>query len=103
MKNKYLISTNPARGYEEVGRVLVSTPKEIAAAVKKAREALPAWRALSAKRRGAYFQKFLVLYRKRVANLAELQPKPWPHPPPTPGSPTSPPPSTKKLTNFKKN
>ena len=71
--DKYLISTNPAKGYEEVGRVPISTKEDITIAVKKAHEALPAWRALSAKNRGEYFQKFLDLYKNRVEELAELQ------------------------------
>jgi len=68
-----LISTNPAKGYEEVGRIAVSSQKGVEEAVKKARDALPAWRALSAKERGAYFQSFLDLYKDRVEEVAELQ------------------------------
>ncbi len=70
-----LISTNPARGYEEVGRVTVSTEADIKNAVQKARLALPAWKALSPKERGAYFQKFLAIYREHVDELATLQTK----------------------------
>jgi len=73
INNKYLISTNPAKGYEEVGRVLISTEEEVIDAVKKAHETLPVWRALSAKDRGEYFRKFLDLYKKEVVKLAELQ------------------------------
>ncbi len=73
--SKELISTNPAKGYEEVGRIAVSSQKEIEEAVKKAREALPAWRALSVKERGEYFQKFLTLYKGQAEELAELQTK----------------------------
>jgi len=73
INNKYLISTNPAKGYEEVGRVLISTEEEVIDAVKKAHEALPAWRALSIKNRREYFKKFLDLYKDRVKELAELQ------------------------------
>ncbi|MCK5061448.1 aldehyde dehydrogenase [Candidatus Parcubacteria bacterium] len=75
INNKYLISTNPAKGYVEVGRVPISSKEEIIATVKKAREALPAWRALSVKNRGEYFRKFLELYKNRVEELAELQTK----------------------------
>jgi len=70
-----LISTNPAKGYEEVGRIAISSKKEIEEAVKKAHEALPAWRAKSPKERGSYFQKFLDLYKDRVKEVAELQTK----------------------------
>jgi acyl-CoA reductase-like NAD-dependent aldehyde dehydrogenase len=73
MSNKYLISTNPAKGYEEVGRVKVSEEVDIQRAIQKAREALPAWRALSAKERGCYFEKFLVLYKNKIHELAQLQ------------------------------
>jgi len=67
-----LISTNPGRGYEEVGRVLVSTEAEVVGAVKKAHAALPAWRALSTAERGEYFKRFLTLFKTRVEELAEL-------------------------------
>jgi len=73
MSVKYLISTNPAKGYEEVGRVPVSTAGDIKRAVAQARDALPAWRSLSAAQRGDFFKKFLKLYEDRVAELAELQ------------------------------
>ena len=73
INNKYLISTNPAKGYVEVGQVPISSKEEIIATVKKAREALPAWRALSVKNRGEYFRKFLDLYKNRVEELAKLQ------------------------------
>jgi len=73
--SKELISTNPAKGYEEVGRIAVSSQEEVENAVKKAREALPAWRALSAKERGEYFKKFLDIYKDRVEEVAELQTK----------------------------
>lgn len=70
---KELISTNPGRGYEEVGRVAVSTAEDIATTVQKARKALPAWRALSVQERGEYFQKFLAVYKPKIKELAELQ------------------------------
>ncbi|MCK4524887.1 MAG: aldehyde dehydrogenase family protein [Candidatus Andersenbacteria bacterium] len=72
-KKEYLISTNPAKGYKEVGRVPISTKEEVEISVQKAHEALPAWRALSIKNRGEYFQKFLALYKNRVEELADLQ------------------------------
>ena len=58
--SKELISTNPAKGYEEVGRINISTPEEIKDAVLKAKKALPKWRELSAKDRGDYFLKFFM-------------------------------------------
>jgi succinate-semialdehyde dehydrogenase / glutarate-semialdehyde dehydrogenase len=71
--SKELISTNPARGYEEVGRVRVSTEEDVKNAVESARRALPAWRSLTPRMRGEYFQKFLSLFNGKVNELAELQ------------------------------
>lgn len=70
---KELISTNPAKNYEEVGRVAVSTADDIARAVARARDALPSWRSLTPTERGHYFEKFLEIYRDRVPELAQLQ------------------------------
>lgn len=73
MNTQYLISTNPAKGYKKVGRVAISTEEEVVKAVKRAKAALPAWRALSTKKRGEYFKKFLVLFRKHTEEIARLQ------------------------------
>ncbi len=73
--SKELISTNPAKGYEEVGRINTSSKEDVENAVKKAKGALPAWRALSAEERGDYFKKFLEIYKDRVNEVAELQTK----------------------------
>ena len=72
---KELISTNPARGYGEVGRIVVSTEAEVKEAFAKARAALSAWKALSAEERGEYFKKFLEIYKDKVQEIAELQTK----------------------------
>lgn len=69
---KELISTDPGHGYEEVGRIKISTKEEIKDAVAKARGAYPMWRALSVKERAEYFRKFLALHRKCGKELAEL-------------------------------
>ncbi|MDP3646181.1 MAG: aldehyde dehydrogenase family protein [bacterium] len=68
-----IISRNPGRGYEEVGRVTVSSRENVERAVQKARKALPTWRALTPQQRGDFFQKFLAVYKPRVEELAELQ------------------------------
>ncbi len=71
--NKELISTNPAKGYEEVGRINTSTEEEIACAVKKAHEAFPAWRDLSVSKRGEYFEKLAVLFETNTEAIALMQ------------------------------
>src|SRR5207248_1156930 len=43
---KEMISTNPAKGYEEVGRMNMSTEAEVKLAVQKAHKAFPGWRSL---------------------------------------------------------
>ena len=73
MLSNEFVSTNPARGYEEIGRVKLSSEEDIKDAVRKAHKALPAWRALSPKERGEYFQQFLNVYKTKVQELAELQ------------------------------
>ncbi len=73
MGNSYLVSTNPAKGYEEVGRVPVSTNEEITNAVKQAHEVFPAWKELPIRERIRYFKKFLELYEKQIEEIAKLQ------------------------------
>lgn len=75
MNDKYIISTNPALGYKEIGRVLASTEEEVVGAVKKAHKAFPAWRDLSVKDREKYFQKFLDIYKDKAEEIAKLQTK----------------------------
>lgn len=70
-----LISTNPAKNYEEVGRVTVSTKADVQAAVAAARGAFPAWRDLGVDGRRPYFEKFLTVYKAKVDEIAELQTK----------------------------
>jgi acyl-CoA reductase-like NAD-dependent aldehyde dehydrogenase len=70
---KELISTNPAMGYKEVGRIPISTKQEIEAAVKKSKDALPKWRALSTKDRAQFFEVFLTLFRSKIQDIAKLQ------------------------------
>ena len=57
-----LISTNPARGYEEVGTVRLSTEEEIKKAVSDAKGAFPLWRVLSLQERRECFERFLDIF-----------------------------------------
>ena len=68
-----LISTNPAKNYEEIGRVNITTEAEVSSAVKAAHAAFPAWRDLGVAGRVPYFEKFLAAYQTRATQLAELQ------------------------------
>ena len=71
--NKEIISTNPAKGYEEVGRVNMSTEEEVRLAVKKAHKAFPEWKNLSVSERGGYFEKLAVLLEKNTEEIALMQ------------------------------
>jgi len=60
-----LISTNPARNYEILGEVAVSTPEEVSAAVAKAGAAQPGWEALGVKGRVAVLEKLVHVFKNR--------------------------------------
>jgi len=75
MNASELISTNPARNYEEIGRVAISTQPEIEAAVRDAHKAFPAWRTLQFSKRIEYLKSFLEFFRSQVKEIAELQTK----------------------------
>ena len=75
MSNTDLISTNPARGYEEIGRVTISNDQDVATAVKAARSAFLKWRALGVAGRKPYFEKFIELLKGRADEVAKLQTK----------------------------
>ena len=51
-----LISTNPARNYEIIGEVPISTKKEIISKVKKAKKAKLLWKETSLEGRIEYFE-----------------------------------------------
>lgn len=72
---EYIISTNPARGYEEVGRIKSTDTTEVSETVTKAREAFPTWRDLGFEGRKPYFEKFLQIYGTKINEIAELQTK----------------------------
>lgn len=67
-----LTSTNPAKNYEKLGEVEVSTEAAIKEAVANARKAFPAWSALSPKERVGYLQKFVDELGKRADEAATL-------------------------------
>ena len=73
MQTNYLISTNPAQGYAEIGRVAISTPAEIEAAITAARRAWPAWRDLTISERTKYFGNFRELLKANLEAIAKLQ------------------------------
>jgi len=73
MSDNYLISNNPAKNYEEVGRVAVSTATEVEAAVRTAREVQGVWGALTVNERCVYFENFRNLIKSNFEELARLQ------------------------------
>lgn len=68
-----MISTNPAKGYEEVGRLNTSTKEEVVLAVERARTALSTWRNLSVAERCTFFEKLASILEKNVEELALMQ------------------------------
>lgn len=70
-----LISTNPAKNYEEVGSVTISTKKDVRAAFSAAKDAFPAWRDLGFEGRKPYFKKFIEVYKSKADKISELQTK----------------------------
>lgn len=69
---KTMTSTNPAKGYTEVGQVVVSTEEEVIAAVASARKALPDWSALSVQERAEYFKSLAKVVDTRKEEIAQL-------------------------------
>jgi acyl-CoA reductase-like NAD-dependent aldehyde dehydrogenase len=69
------ISTNPARNYEEIGRIETTSKTDVSKAVANARKAFPAWRDLGFEGRKPYFEKFLKIYKTKIDEIAELQTK----------------------------
>lgn len=53
-----IVSTNPARDYEVLGEVAVSTPEEIQAKVSAARKAQSAWHEIGLDSRLQYLKKY---------------------------------------------
>lgn len=70
-----LRSTNPARGYEVIGEIEVTTPEEIAKAVNAAKKAFASWSRLPVEERVVYYEKLIKVYKKRADEIAEMQTK----------------------------
>lgn len=68
-----LFSTNPAKNYEKIGSVKISTLQEIKTKVKKAHLAKKLWKNLPLEKRLAYFKKLIKVYEKRGPEVAKLQ------------------------------
>ena len=67
-----IVSTNPSRNYEVLGDVEISSPEEVQAKVQAAKDAFPAWSALTVKERLVYAQNLRDLYIKNKQKMAEL-------------------------------
>lgn len=67
-----LLSTNPAKNYEVVGEVRVSTKEEITKKVKLARAVLPVWKDLGAKKRAEMLAPLVKMSKKRKKEIEEL-------------------------------
>ena len=68
----FLTSTNPAKNYEVVGKVKISTSQEIKQAVTNARKAKLAWKELGVKKRVVLLHQLYDAFQKRKQDLIEL-------------------------------
>ena len=68
-----LISTNPAKGFLEIGRVPVSTKEEVVEAVEKAREAQKSWGQASVETRLGHVADYTNILERKAGAVAELQ------------------------------
>lgn len=73
--SNYIVSTNPANNYEEIGKIEVTTKEQISKAVTDAKTAFEPWKELGFEGRKPYFEKFLEAYKPKVDEIAELQTK----------------------------
>lgn len=73
--NSEIISLNPAREHEEVGRIPCTTAEQISAAVVAAKDACPAWRRMAIEDRCVYVDRFRELLEAHASEVAELQSK----------------------------
>lgn len=67
-----LVSTNPAKNYKVLGSVMISTAKDIAEKVAKARAAVDQWKNLGAVKRSEILQPLYDLFLKRKEEIALL-------------------------------
>ena len=72
---EYVISTNPARNFEEIGRIQTTALSEIELAVREAKAAFPGWKSLTLEERIPFFESFISAYRDRADDIAELSSK----------------------------
>jgi acyl-CoA reductase-like NAD-dependent aldehyde dehydrogenase len=67
-----IISTNPSRNYEILGKVPVATEQDIADAYQIARIAQPKWAVLSLKERKSAIESFLSLCKDHAEEIAQI-------------------------------
>ncbi len=70
---KKLISTNPAKNYEVIGEVNVSTDEEIREKVELANKAKISWKELGLKKRIEFLKQILEEFKKRKGELSFLE------------------------------
>lgn len=68
-----LVSTNPSKGYQVVGRITISSASDIRSKVQKARRAARAWKEIGLDARIAYLRKLASLFLKHKKVLAKIQ------------------------------
>ena len=73
--NCEIISMNPGRNFEEIGRVPFSSATQVNSAVTSAQRAFPAWRQLAVEERCVYVDRFRKLLEEHAREVAELQSK----------------------------
>ena len=69
---KKLISTNPAKNYEVIGQIDISTDKEIKEKVELANEAKLAWKEFSIKKRIEFLKPIYEEFKKRKDEFSLL-------------------------------
>lgn len=67
-----LLSTNPAKNYEVVGKVKISTPQEIKKAITNANQAKLIWKEFGVKKRVALLRKLFDAFQKRKPELMKM-------------------------------
>ena len=67
-----LISTNPAKNYEVVGEVTISTPQEIQKKVQQANQVKKAWKELGVKKRAELLGPICEEFKQRKDEIARL-------------------------------
>ena len=70
-----IVSTNPSRNYEVLGKVNVTTEKEIQNAFKKACKAQPTWAALTQEERNKAIESFISVCKKNAEEIATTMSK----------------------------